>query len=71
MKNVNKLDLVLAVLMLFFLAFMTLCCAATVVCAIWWFNPVLALVMGFFVWWCGRYTIKMYKAVMYLFDNVK
>lgn len=71
MEDLNKLDLVLAVMILAFLAMMTLCCVATVVCAIVWMNPVLALVMSFFVWWCGKYTYKMYLIVLYLIDNVK
>lgn len=71
MKDVNKLDMVIAVLLLIFFAFMTLSCAGTVICAIVWLNPVLALVMSFFVWWCGKYTYRMYKIVLYLFDIVK
>lgn len=71
MVKYDKCDLVAAVLLMNLFGFIAICCAGTMVLSAIWGNPILFLCMAFFMVWFVKYTYKKYKAVIFLFDNVK
>lgn len=71
MEDVNKCDLVLAVLLMILFGVMSGCCAGLAVYAVVFFNPILILCGCFFAVLLGKEAVKMYWIVLDMFEKVK
>lgn len=71
MEDINKCDVVLAVLLMVLFGFVSVCCAVLVVYSIVFFNPILLLSGCFFAVLLWKEAVKMYWIVMDMFDHVK